>query len=411
MRWIWAALPFLLLPVSNCQGERLMVLAIGQVMPGESPIPMWFDADPLIDYVLVPTDIDILGGQRVAGEHVMEDAWRRYVRIYFPKTRDDLVEGFEFLVFPDGYLRPFSPGQIEGMRFAVENGLGSFVTMGGDLSGPLEKSHPGWKSSRMHDVLPVELRDEMIKDGSAFYIEVVKQDPAVLSMFLPLNIERVKGGNGFSTLFTRPGATVWAKLHIGSYGSARTRDWLVSMKIGSGGVSWAVADDLDHFWWEAAEPSGKKLGMDVFINILLYSTGRSLPEDILVVHLLRERYWLFNQRRLLLLGLLDFVDKFGANTRELEDDIDTLDGLQEDSFDSYRSQDYDTALMRIEEALAEADSIGEEAVDLKERALFWVYLTEWSAVSATLLISGIVIHALLIQRVLYRDVGITRSAR
>ena len=98
----------------------MMVLTIGQVMPEESPIPMWFDADPLIDYVLIPTDIDVLGGQRVAGERVMEDAWRRYVRIYFPKTRDDLVEGFEFLVFPDGYLRPFSPSQVEYMRFAVE---------------------------------------------------------------------------------------------------------------------------------------------------------------------------------------------------------------------------------------------------------------------------------------------------
>jgi hypothetical protein len=373
---------------------------------------MWFDADPLVDYVLVPTDIDVLGGQRVAGERVMEDAWRRYVRIYFPKTRDDLLEGFEFLLFPDGYLRPFSPGQVEDMRYAVENGLGSFVTMGGDLSGPLEKSHPGWKSSRMHDVLPVELRDEMAKIGSSFYVEVVKWSPAVLSMFGPLNLEKVRGGNGFSTLFTRPGATVWGKLHIGSPGSGSMKDWLVSMKIGSrGGLSWAVADDLDHFWWHAEEPSGKKLGMDVFVNILLHSTGRPLPEDILIVHLLREQYWLYNQRNLLLLGLLDFVDKFGANVRELEDDMDILNGLKEDSFDSYRGQDFGTALSRIEEALRKAGEIGENAVNLKERALFWVYLTEWSATSATLLLSGILVHALLVQRRLYRHVGLTRLTR
>jgi hypothetical protein len=111
------------------------------------------------------------------------------------------------------------------------------------------------------------------------------------------------------------------------------------------------------------------------------------------------------------MGLLDFVDRFGANTRELEDELDTLDGLQEGSYDSYRRQEYDAALMEIQAALGEADRIGEDAVDLKERALFWVYLTEWSAVSATLLISGILVHALLIQRRLYRDVGITRSAR
>ena len=80
--------------------ERLNILAVGQVMPGESPIPSWFDADPLVDYVLIPTDIDIMDGRSVAGQDVMEQAWRRFVRIYFPKTRDALLKDFDFFVFP-----------------------------------------------------------------------------------------------------------------------------------------------------------------------------------------------------------------------------------------------------------------------------------------------------------------------
>ena len=172
-----------------------------------------------------------------------------------------------------------------------------------------------------------------------------------------------------------------------------------------------VADDLDHFWWEATEPSGKKLGMDVFINILLHSTGRSLPGDILLVHHLREQYWLLNQQKLLLMGLIDFVDKFGASTRDLEDDLDILEDLKENSFDSYRAQDYEVALDIIEGALRKIGEIGEDAVLLKRRALFWVYLTEWSAVTATLLLSGGVVHTLLIRRRLYRDVGMTRLVR
>jgi len=391
--------------------QRLSVLAIGQVMPGESPIPYWFDADPLVDYVLIPTDIDIMGGLAVAGQRVMEQAWRRYIRIYFPKTRESLASDFDFFVFPDGYIEPFTPAQISDMRYAMENGLGTFVTMGGDMSSPTGKAYPGWKNSVLDEILPVELNDKMRQDGSTFSIRVLKKDPPLLSMFVPLGIESVRGASAFTYLTTRTGATVWGKLTSPTLPTTASGDWLVSWRVGAtGGIFWVVADDLDSTWWSAVHGLSKnEYAIDIFLNILLYSTDRSLPEDILLLHDLRMRYWRYNEDRLLLFSLLEFVDRFGANTRTLENEIANVDQLKEESFKAYRQQDFAQASASMAEALGRVESIADSAMKLKDRALFWVYLIEWFSVMGTLFASGFALYSLLVRRILYKEVRVTRG--
>jgi len=391
--------------------QRLNVLAIGQVMPGESPIPYWFDADPLVDYVLIPTDIDIMGSQGVAGQRVMEEAWRRYIRIYFPKTRESLVSNFNFFVFPDGYIEPFTAVQIADMRYALENGLGAFVTMGGDMSSPTGKAYPGWKNSVLDEILPVELNDKMRQDSSTFSIRVLKNDPPLLSMFVPLGIESVRGASAFTYITTRTGATIWGKLASPTLPSSASGDWLVSWRVGAtGGEFWVTADDLDSTWWSSVHGLSQNVyAIDIFLNILLYSTGRPLPEDILLLHDLRMRYWRYNEDRLLLFSLLEFVDRFGANTRTLEGEITNVDRLKEQSFEAYRQQEFTLASASMVEALDRISSIANDAMKLKDRALFWVYLTEWSAVMGTLFASGFVVYSLLVRRMLYKEVRLTRS--
>jgi hypothetical protein len=384
----------------------LHVIAIGQVLPGECVLIPWFNADPLVDYVLIPTDVDVMGGRGVAGEKVMEDAWRRYIRIYFPKTRKALTEDFDFIAFPDGYIDPFTPGQQADIRFAMENGVGCFITMGGDMAAPSHKAYPGWMSSVLYELLPVQLTDNMKQDGSPFQIEVTRKDPPVLSIFISLGIHKTTG-SGFTYLYPKEGTTTWADMKSAGLPRGAPGAWLVSWRTGTGGgMFWAVADDLDHLWWS---PRYNDYGMDIFLNVLLHSTGRRLPENIILIHEIRNKYWHYNQERQLLYSLLEFVDRFGGNTRSLEDQISEIDELRDESFDWYRQQDYEDAWTTINRAREEIATTAGDAVRLKDRALLWVYITEWSAVTGTLFASGLLLHTLLIKRWLYREVGTTRS--
>ncbi len=401
----------LLLPVVLGTGQ-IRVLAIGQVLPKESPIPLWFDADPLIDYVLVPTDADSMRGFGITEA-------QRYVRIYFPRNRKSLVAGFDLFVFPDGNLDPFLPSQIADMRYAIENGLGSFVTMGGDLSSTSGSAYVGWAHSVLNEILPVELNTEMKQDRSVFSIRIVKEDPPVLSMFVPLGIERARGSTAFTHLTTRAGATVWSRLRVVglpqkgiTLGLGKESDWLVSWRVGpTGGIFWVVADDLDSSWWSPiflrSEFENEYAG-DVFVNILLYSVGAPLPQDVFQLHGLRRLYSDYNIQRLLLISLLDFADRFGANTRDVYARMEQADRMRAASFERYRAYEFADAAEIMESAMSRFASLTKEAMDLKDRALLWIYLTEWVAVTGTCLACGFVVWTLMVRRRLYREVVTTR---
>ncbi|MBU7003934.1 MAG: hypothetical protein HXS50_00100 [Theionarchaea archaeon] len=386
---------------------QITVLAIGQVLPGESPIPEWFGSDPLVDYVLVPTDVDFHAGFN-------EASFRRFIRLYFPRTRETLVEDFDFMVFPDGRLDPFTSSQIVDMKYAVENGVGSLVTMGGGLSNPSGSVYPSWANSVLREILPVELNDRMKHDNGVFNIEVVKDDPPVLSMFLPLGIEDYPGVH-FTYLQTRPGITLWGNIRIavgapGFMGVGEKTEWLVSWRYGTkGGISWVTADDLDALWWSSVlSPSENEYAGDVFINILLHSAGAPLTHDVVQMHRLRGLYFDYNIEKLLLTGVLEFADSFGANTRDMYTRIGEADDLRGSSLDSYRSYIFSDAIEIMEAAIASLYELRDDAYALKDRALFWVYLIQWIAVTGTSLLSGFLVWTLMIRRRLYRVVTTTR---
>jgi len=392
--------------------DQLHIIAIGQVLPRQSPIPLWLDADPLTDYLLIPTDAD-------SGGFTSRES-NRYVRIYFPRNREALVEGFDFFVFPDGNLDPFTPSQLGDMRYAIENGLGSFVTTGGDLSSSSGSAYSGWVNSVLNEIMPVELNTRMQQDRSVFSIRVVKEEPPVLSMFVPLGIERARGAYAFTYLTTKIGATVWSRLRVvnlpqmggTSLGIGSESDWLVSWRVGTtGGIFWVVADDLDSYWWSPIFWPGvfeNDYADDLFINILLHSVGAPLPRDVSQLHDLRNLYSSYNVERSLMISLLDFADSFGAITRDVYLQMEEVDGLRIESFDKYREYSFAEASEIMELAMSRFAALREDAMDLKDGALLWIYLTQWVAVTGTSLTTGVVIWTLMVRKRLYREVGTTR---
>jgi hypothetical protein len=107
-------------------------------------------------------------------------------------------------------------------------------------------------------------------------------------------------------------------------------------------------------------------------------------------------------------SLLDFADSFGANTRDIHLKMQEVDGTRLTSYQKYREFAFADAMEVMDSAMSEFETLRNDAMDLKNNALFWVFLTQWVVVTGTSLICGFIIWSLMVRRRLYRDVGTTR---
>jgi len=400
---ITAFLAALLLTVSlgAVTGQKIRVLALGQVMPAECPLPHWFPNDPLLQLSLIPTDTDTISS------FTMEEA-RRYVRMYFPRTERDLL-AFDFFIYPDANLQPLSDVQIRRLSDAVvKNGRSALVTMGGGLNSPEGNVWYTWLGTTLAEAMPVKMDPAMKRPDSSFSIKITKEDPPVLSMFKPLGIERVVGYH-YTTLFEKEGADIWAVVKPFTYYKSDT-PWLVSISYPGGGNFWTVADDIDHgWWWYMHHHYENPYSFDVLVNIILQGRGRRLPTNIEIVHKAREEFKSFSERRQVLVSIMDFVEKFGGNVRKVEEMVADLEGLRREAEREYTSQDFDGAFDLLKEAERLSAAAMVKAMKIKNQSLFYVYLIEWFTVTGTLLISGSVLYSLMVRRSRFREVRITKS--
>jgi hypothetical protein len=88
--------------------------------------------------------------------------------------------------------------------------------------------------------------------------------------------------------------------------------------------------------------------------------------------------------------------------------MEEVDGLRIESFDKYREYSFAEASEIMELAMSRFAALREDAMDLKDGALLWIYLTQWVAVTGTSLTTGVVIWTLMVRKRLYREVGTTR---
>ena len=377
-------------------------LLIGQVFPQECPVPGWLDQEPMLRYTVIPTDTDSMG--------LSENDSRKFVRQYFPRTQKELNARFQFIVMPDTKISPFTGQQIMWMKEGMEShGIGGFVTVGADLAGAYEWE---WINSPLHDVLPSSIKGHY-RVGSSFKIVILKEDPPILSMFKQYNIENFVGSCPCSRNYPKEGSTVWADADY--IGESIQYPWLTEWKVGtSGGHVWVASDDLDHQWWW---PGGMRFQStnpysgDVFLNIIYYSAGRVLPDDINVVHSMRRSLSLYQTQRLMIRGTIEWAEKLGANTRRAEIALGDAEEVYKTAVDLYVSGEYDESAAYLEDAVAAAEKAQEVAFRTKEGAMFYIYAVEWLVTTGVLLLSGSVLYSLMVRRRLYREVATTGFRR
>jgi len=75
---------------------------------------------------------------------------------------------------------------------------------------------------------------------------------------------------------------------------------------------------------------------------------------------------------------------------------------------AYIEQDYEQTLSKIKDAREGLRKVPELAMEIKDRALLWIYVTEAMAVTGTSLLCGVAIWFLMVRRLLYSAVSTTR---
>jgi hypothetical protein len=378
-------------------GDReLHMLLIGEVYPQECPLPLLFDNDPLFDYVAIRTR------EGPAGQ-LTDEMKQRYVKLYFPRTESELRE-FSMIFYVDADVSVFSGSQAQQMYDSVADGVaGSFFTFGPEF----------WSvsSSILGEFVPHDMSQPINMDWTrrSYRVMFVRDMPPVFTPFIELGVESAVGiGCGF--LSPRGGTTVWGNLLPRQYGP-----WIIEWKFGGGGGHcWTVADDLDHSWWGDIHSSIHGLSqnpwaMDIMSNLILFSSGWQLPDDVVVVALARDGFWEYRTERSIILSLMDWVEKFGASTIAFGSELIEIDDYLGSATDLYLSGDYQGALSELDAAKSEAVDLRVRVLGAKDRALFWVYLTEYLAITGTSVLAGSLLWALMVRRKLYREIGYTRS--
>jgi hypothetical protein len=188
--------------------------------------------------------------------------------------------------------------------------------------------------------------------------------------------------------------------------------WIVSWRPGGmeAALAWVFADEFNMYWWGLTSESRDRnpYALDMMTNVILYSLNRPLIDDIHARREARHRISVYRTEKTLVISMLEWADMFGANTFGLSRELTDLDSRMAKSLDHYLDQEYAECTSMMEEVSLGLKAISTDAARLKDQALYWVYLSEWLAVSSAATIAGVTVWTLMIRRGMYKTIKTTR---
>jgi uncharacterized membrane protein len=365
---------------------RTRILYIGDGW-GPSPVPK-FISDPAFTIVSVPTS-ELHVGHGVTNFDNM--AMRKFVRLYMPRNYEEMIGNHDLVVLSDAN-RLFMEGSHidwildsttkEGFGLIMIGGLESF---GGPRGEPWTDLEP---------ILPVNFIPGDMHPRS-FKVKPAIDHPFTRS--LPWeSIPYFHSANKVSLkqeaiLLLTADETKYPPLSFADYGEGR-------------GVAhssdWTPGAGQDVMRWEYY--------IDYVANIAYLATQNHIPQDATLIHLLRTSFWSSRSRQTSVMDTLNFVEKFGARTQGIEIELEKVREAVSEAEELYIRQDYESSRSRIDDIDEMILELQNEAMKLKDSALFWVYVIEWTVMTGTALVAGFVLWSLMVQRRLYREVRITR---
>jgi hypothetical protein len=336
----------------------------------------------------------------------------KFIRLYFPRTYPEM-KGYDVLMLTQPEYNLFTSRQDKWMHDAIEEGMGGIND--GSVFSIQSTIHVAWANSLAQRAFPNNARAVSQRGGGeagrlSFRIVVNRNHPIpILTPFIPLRVEEVACTSASRLVIPREGSGILA-YQVGNFPALGEVPYLVEWDYAKG-RSMTSGDFMGNGWFGAPRsPDSNQYSPDILINMMLHLTHRSLIEDVVVFHRIKAHFTEFRSRMVVLISLRDFIDAFGANTREIEGQILALEEMCEGAVQDYMDQDYDECEKGILAALSRFSETERLAVAEKNRALAWVYAVEWLATTSALTLSCLALWSLKVKRRLYREGGETRSS-
>jgi uncharacterized membrane protein len=375
----------------------IRVMYIGTPFRSYSPYP-FFRIDPLL------STTPISGLAWLEPEIVV-----RALRLYLPRTRNEYPK-YDVIGLDDATFEHFPPNTLVWMRDAVlEDGLGFF--MGGG-SGSFGGAHgfPSYADTPLQEIMPVDCLPE--HSGYARN-EVIDFEDEFMKSVPWDEFERHNTFGGYNVVGLRDGATqlsaitplvggspdpgwTWWDIGEGRFFASPTG---FRGSVGAGTTSAGVS----FIYW--------KHYPDFVANMAYFLAGLTPPSDTQLLYTTRLRFREVDYHRQMITGTMEFISRFGANSNRVDEKLSEAEEVLSRAKSYFVDLDLARSLEEADQVILLLREADELALKAKQTALFWVYAIEWLAVTATLLLCGVVLWTLMVRRKLYREVSATRMKR
>ncbi len=367
----------------------IRLLHIGKAwLSAGCPASVWV-GDPRISWYPVPSHAWSMG----------EEAFRQ-LRLYLPRTEEILYDNFDVIV-EDGmdasHLRlDFHHWMVtaireEGLGFIMADDSSSFATSG---------RHTSWYDYPIGDALPVTDIAQILRVEHSYRI-VPKPEYAdhPLLRNVPWNEIKIWAHNRPDP---KPGSIVLAEMSREIVWN-RDKPVICYWDLEEGRTVAYV-----HKWISTPDFYRWKWGIDVLSHMIYFPARVEIPQDLELVHSLRQLFNNFHYKKGYLLSTMDFADKFGANLQPIETQIGDINEKKRDADRNYIIQELEESAAMMAVILSDLDRLTLDAIDAKDRALFWIFMIEWLVVSGTSMFAGFMVWTLMVRRRLYKEVQVTK---
>jgi len=380
-------------------GERIPILVVGTNL-GMEYLRAFFDSEPAVTFNFVPAN-------NIGGYYLNTAEILKMIRLYFPRSYEEM-RSFEVLILNGPEFNLMTKQQDRWMFDAIKEGMGGINDMSvfSIISGVAE----AWSASQTQLAFPNDAPAVTAQGAGEFQSGIfsVKINSEarypILTPFIPFGVEKNSHPGCWRFVIHREGSEVLAW----RVGVGKRYDYMAAWEYEKGRT--ITNGNAMAMCWQGypRSPQDNQYSPGILMNMMYWLAQRDLIGDIEVFHRVKGNFAEFRSRMLVLISLLDFIDKFGANTGNVQEEIIGLDELYDLASDHYLDGEFVECEELMLEALEQFSSVEDMARREKERALMWVYVIEWLVSASTLFISGFILWTLMVRRRLYREIEATK---